>query len=356
MKRLAVIAVALVVAFAGCTGFGGGTDTPGDSSATPTASPPPTEPPTSTPAEGHPPGVSDDGLANASALVRAHADAVNETGYRSELVTTVEFADEDASIGPATLTFEAAVPADGRPYRITQTNDGGLSEDYEWVTWANDSVRVTNHTTYPPFGNATSKYEMDDPRPAPPDVAATAFYEFLRMGEFEIAEAGEDRLTLRATGANESATDVNVTSYEGEVVVDRRGVVREGNVTVEYVADDQQIRTSLEYTVETGDVTVEKPAWVGTAIHEASAITVDATVEGEYVAVTNTGREPIPAGYEITLMERTENGWSGSPATLSEPVEPGETVYVSIDAYRTVVDRSPPEDPDPLKGPTASTS
>ncbi len=352
MNRVVVVAAVLMLAFAGCTGFVGDSDTdaPEEPSATSTPTSTPTSPPTSTPAEGHPPGVTDDGLANATALVRAHADAVNETGYRSQLVVTTEFADANASIGPATLTFEAAVPADGTPYRLYQNNSGGLSQDYERVTWANDSVRVTNHTTYPPFGNATSRYEMEEARPAPPDVAATSFSEFLRMGEFDLAEAGEDRITLRATGANESAADVNVTSYEGELVVDRRGVLREGSVEVAYVSDGQQIVTTLEYGVRVGDVDVEKPPWVGTAIHEATAITVEATVEGEYVAVTNTGREPIPAGYEVTLMERTENGWGGSPVTLSEPVAPGETVYVSLDAYRTAVDRSPPADPGPLAG------
>lgn len=347
-----VVVVVLLILLAGCTGLvdDGATATPASDS--PTATPggeSSTETPEPTPDDGYPPGVSEAGLENVTALVGAHDDAVTETGFRSELVMTVGYADD--SIPPVTLTHEAAVSADGYPYLYSATNEGGLSLNSVEVTWANESVEVTNRTTDSGFGDSETHYEMADPEPMEFDGTVRGLQEFVVFGEFDLVEETDDRLILRATTVAEAGLDENVTSYEGELVVDRQGRIREATLDFVLADEDGDLAMTVEYELDVGDVEIEKPDWVETAIYEASAHTIEASVEGDYVAVTNTGREPIPSGFTISLMEGSDDSnWSGSFAEVDEPIDPGETVYVSYDGREVVADRSPPDDPDPLSG------
>lgn len=346
-----------MVVLSGCSGLGGGgadiATSPGtgaaDATATGGGSPPTADGETATPAaEGLPPGVSEDGVENLTALRRAHAAALNGTGFASELVVQNALADSETDLS-ATQRLEAAVGEGGAPYRYYRNNSGGLSEDFEKTTWGNGSVDVSRRTTYPAYGDAETTYDATRDTTGATAGPGTTLSAYLRFGEFDVAANG-DRYRLTATGPNESL-DVNVTRFGGTVLVDSRGRIHSATLDLAFTTDRGTFEAHVEYDLSTEPADVAKPDWVPAALDEASAIAVEATVEGDAVAVTNTGREPIPAGATLSLSEQTDDGWAGRFTTLDEPIAPGETVYVWNEGGETQVSRSPPSDADLGAGP-----
>lgn len=361
MRRTLVLALFVAVLLAGCSGLPtdlGRSSNPTDGAATDatrsdgTASSTTTLSPSPTPSK-YPPGVSESGLDTSTQLLSAHADAVNETGYHSRLVITSQTVNESANLSlENTIVRDVRVPKAGYPYRLYVNNSGGLSTDYHEIVWANESTRLSKRVTHKPNQDDTAHYTMKEGRSVGRDPAASFLVEFARHANYDVTSKG-DRVVLEATGIPDDAIDSwqNVT-VEGIIEIDRSGRIQSADLRFEFTTSDveSRIASRLEYSLTTGGVDVKRPKWADTAVRESTAVTIDAELNGDYVAVTNTGREPIPKGYGIELLQVKENGASGSFTELSDPIEPGETVYVYYDGANAAVSDQPPENPRDLSG------
>jgi hypothetical protein len=213
----------------------------------------------------YPPGVSADGVDDATALLEAHAESLADTGFRARSVTTTRV-EGGSPIGESTLTYEAAAEADASPFRLVDNNSGGLSRDYERVTWGNETVAVQRRTDYPAFGNATTTYRTVPVERAGGDLAIRPLFlltEFLVNGSFEVAPEG-DRVVLNLTGYDGE----EITDATGEVVVDREGRIRSAEVEFAQASGRVDGRLASTTTFElrqVGDVDVERPDWVSRA-------------------------------------------------------------------------------------------
>lgn len=349
MNRVGVIILVLLLAFAGCTGFVGDGDTEtSEKSVTPPTPEGDSGPPTQPPSDGYPSGVSEAGLENATELVRAHDDALREGGYQSTLDMTIDAVDDGERL--ATIGSETTVSADGQSYLHVTRESGYFTTDFEEVTWANESVQVTNYTQLPAYGMANTRLEMQEPV-TPADGPANDLVGLVHPGEFDVVEVADDRLILRATSFDQESVEVTITHFDGQIVVDRQGRIHEADVEVRIMLGEDEVSYNIVYGLDVGAVEIEKPTWIDAAIEEVTAITIEATVEGDSVAVTNTGHEAIPSGATISFLEqRGEDSWTGSFTDVDRAIEPGETFYLSLDNREVVLSQSPPANTDPLSG------
>lgn len=226
-------------------------------------------PSTSAPSETKlPPGVTVDGLDNASALLGAHTRVLEETGF-------VAVGEGNAVISRNSLLVEVETTqrnlaaAGGVPYRVNQSTVAGpiQREVQAWSNGSEESVRTsvageTNYTTAEPRSmERLAGRERLDP--------------YLRGGDFstngtENVSEGV-RVVLVATEVA-NATQLQrslppraeeVTSYEARIAVDTEGRIHSLEATVGYVIDGQEATHELDYTLEhVGEVDITRPDWV----------------------------------------------------------------------------------------------
>lgn len=275
MRRPALLAVALLVVLAGCTG----TTPPGESPETTqptTAAATTTATPTTT-AEPLAPGVTAAGVENASALVDAHVAALNASGYatRVRVAVAVRFGESNGTFGSETDTAVRATPGMATASRrMTHVErDGSHARTSTHETWSNGTVGLLRVAQ----GDRTA-YERLDPA-GPGGTAerrqrlahAVTLQDFLARGDYEVAAttmaSDSTRLTLVAEGPADDAG--NVTDFSATAVVDGDGRIHRLNATATGPAGDHEQTTTVEYRlVEVGVERVERPAWVDEALGE----------------------------------------------------------------------------------------
>ncbi|WP_135805732.1 hypothetical protein [Halorussus marinus] len=343
--RLATAAVLALVVLAGCAGSAAQT-------ATTAAEGEPTETTARSDASSAdlPPGVSPDGVSNASALVAAHRAALAETGYTYRVRTA---GSADGSFDQQG-TARAAVGTNHAPIRLRSVTDVQSDDGTRRIRsdiWANESValyeyRTRNRTVYDK-SNASLSPDGE------PVVGSTAFdvteqaslarlvETALRAGEFEVADVGSTDgstlTTLRATAPNRSSTAFgNVSTYDATVVADERGRIHRLDVTVE--TDRTGFR--YEFTLETlGGVVVEYPAWADRALATVAA-DIDVDSADDHFVVSNEGGETLAP--ESTV--RVRRGARNVTLELNRSLAPGEAAYVYFpaDGADPVIGDEPP--------------
>lgn len=286
-RTLAVLLLAALVATTGCSGL-----FRGDSEPAATTTPPPEE--------RLAPGISENGVYNASALVDAHLSQLSDTGfaytYSSRSVTRmlVEHAadgrlvrreDPHVSVG---LAVNGTVRAERGfyPHRHELTrqledrhgSDGGgeVATVERVVRYSNgsDGVKrvVRNDITYENYSLARS-WDISIP---------TLFEAVLEAGDWKVTEVTDDgdRIVLRATGPSPAARlnpqwSLDQFSFSGRMVVTSDGLIRSfrGNLTTpEGRPEASGIRVYerntrvITYTLtQVGNVTVDAPPWLAEA-------------------------------------------------------------------------------------------
>lgn len=332
--RVRAAATVLLVAcllLAGCSGTTGteSTTAPITSSAATDAEtpPPPTTTDPATTATGDlPPGISASGVENVTALKRAHVASLRDGGYRERTVVTATFADRpDGEPGRIALSY--ALDADGEHDRSRTVQTGPMTANRYVATWGNGTVRYRNRTVLSARGSSTtfSRTAIDGPR-----AFATLPGQYVTLGDYEVASKNDGRVVLRATAASENASDElhgSIETYEGRLVVAPDGRVLDANVTVVQNRSGRTIRQAVDFELqETDDVTVERPPWLDAATEEGIALDAD-LVDGSYVKLTNVGGASVEAGTLVQLRSDEPNA-SEPFGQLSEPLEPGEQVYL----------------------------
>ncbi|WP_232700964.1 DUF7537 family lipoprotein [Halobacterium wangiae] len=294
-----VLAVVALLVTAGCLGAGA----------------PATDSPEQTPADGFPPGVTADGVENATALLDAHSSVLADPGYTFRVAVASDRT-ENGSYTGRTKGDEFRLNAEfGR-------DDGTLAVD----TWANDSVVLTRVA----HGDET-QFDQRERHDGAAEPWTAQLERVLAAGDFEVTDRYvEDGRTVLALDANRTRPthDGAYQSYRAHAVVDLDGRVHELNTTTEAESESGSWTRALDFELTTVGVdSVERPEW-----GDSAAATLDASVEldstDELIELEHQAGEPLPAG---TTVELTHDGETHT-LTFEESLDVGERAYVAYPA------------------------
>ncbi len=217
-----------------------------------------------------PPGIEEGRLADADALLAAHAAQLNETGFRSELTlnaTARQRLSGELRNYPVDRQQVLVVEAGGTPYQFRTVNrQAGAT----FEAWANNSRQYIRVTT----GNRV-RYTTGTPANATTLAGVQRLDDHLAAAEYRVTETQmRDGLRLY-TLKSEMVTDAlsampnrttAVEEYGSTLVVDSEGRIRAMRVEATYRIGGEQASFTLGYTLETvGGVTTERPEWVRAA-------------------------------------------------------------------------------------------
>ena len=296
MSNRVVVAIALSVllVLAGCSG--GGTDTPSDEPTDSTVAQPisttgatpdstetatPTRTGTSIPLSevSYPPGTSADGISNTTALITAHNDALTGLDFTGQYNGTTWEGTANRS-GRYTENVTVRVDADEQRILTSLVEFSNRQESPQ----RRESAGYNNGTTTVSrlVQNDETEYRVRDAQPFDQSVQfGSDLREVFRIGSYEPVAAVErdDRTLVRyeLTAVNQSQIPENgtVDIAEGTVIVDERGLVHEASVRVRVTATEDGVTGTIErrvtFSLSTGEVTVERPPWVDTAISQQEA-------------------------------------------------------------------------------------
>lgn len=215
-----------------------------------------------------PPGVSQDGVENASALVDAHASTLDESGYTYRAATNHsvdgEKRDYNDSRRQTTRVEAGGLPAVATvETRFSNPNENSTAQYSYW--W-------NNSTAYSRFSNAkTTDYAvLDQPAGVGTPYISDVFslWELLDEGEFEVSSVDQTldgtRITLTATGNSTRAQ--KAATYDATVVVDSQGRIHSATERAVYETDSRTEISRYRYELTgTGVSSVDQPAWVDEA-------------------------------------------------------------------------------------------
>jgi len=338
-RTLLLLALAAAVALAGCGGLGGTTTDATNATTDTAAETTDDSAATATPGSGnggeaadYPPGVTEAGLTNATALFEADWTALNESGFAAS--ATLNRSTAGASLS---LVREGTVQAGGQD-ALLRNEERTANGTVETAIWRNATVGVNRITESGFESGSTTRYRQQS---GVGRIGTNPFYGgpaagIVALGNYSVTAVegtgAETRITLTADAANESRASqlrAGVASYESELVVDSAGRIRAVDTTVE--TDGQRAATiSIDYDLQrTEGVSVDRPDWVDTGVREAPDVNVSAELVNEsYVALTNDGPDSLEAGWQVQL----QTGLRPVSVSLPAAVERGETVYVAYPA------------------------
>ncbi|WP_424001242.1 hypothetical protein ACOZ4I_15845 [Haloarcula salina] len=260
--RSLVVAVALCFALAGCSAFGAAESEP-VRAVTPA--------PVPTPEPSLPPGVTTSGVEDYERLDAAHRAALEGEGYTVEFSRTVRLANGTTvrrSVGGRTV-------GDGGASRTWERDavraERGATGVVGQETWANASVQVVRFQ----YANDTSRYTV---------ITADQQYPYRGTGLAVSESLVTENASLVDTDTNADPTTFtllarNLTGYRAttaaldhtetsslRVVVTEDGLVQ--RATVRYTGTLDGTRAAVVTTIryDAGPRTVERPAWVETAL------------------------------------------------------------------------------------------
>mgnify|MGYP000347921683 CR=1 FL=1 len=247
-----------------------------------------------------PSGVNSDGTVNETALLLAHFQAANESGW-SLVHQNGERVTESAS-------------ANGTEY----------SSDESGVHWQRGNTSVSNQTVFDArYETSYAENTTFGSSLAPSAAARFALAIRLESGEYvwngTTTRDGTTLHELVMLGATGLGTSVDY--YTGRMLVDERGRIHllEGEI-----GDNESAADPYRYDYTYGVDSVPKPAWFD-SVPRLSAEKVDGD---RLLAVTVSDGAAIPAG---ATFEFSHNS-SEYDVTLDSDLEPGETLYLGLDA------------------------
>lgn len=225
-------------------------------------------------AEELPPGVSQNGIENASALIDAHTTALDESGYAYRLnfqqAVNVTVDNQSSMQYETNLTQTTRAEPGGRPAFVTAEVYGaqaGQNQSQTVAYWWNDTTTLARIST-----GGQTQYMAVDQRPDEGQLYAPN-EQFLRQvvfpSNFSITgvdrSGGETLITLTATETNASLQ--GVTSYDATLVVDSEGRIHSATqyAVIESGQGTQTVDLHYELT-ETSVSTVDQPEWADEAL------------------------------------------------------------------------------------------
>lgn len=315
-RKLATLILVAALLSAGCV-----SDNPGGVTTAETTTDGPN---TTTFDREYPPGVTADGIENASALLQAHAASVTETGYEYKYR---ENASQTGDGDDFVSVERGAVAAGGTAFeRIIEIEQA--KSRYTAALWVNESVMLSRTTN----GDGTQynkRYRNDERDSSRPVEQLFRLRRALEHGAFDIADTTTDGdatyVTLTATEyvGDESR---NVTAFDARLVVDRTGRIHELDIDLSYVDRNGAVmRERHRYELTTQAVTtVQQPSWANEALSAVdTSIRVD-TEDNRLITVTHRGGDTLSAGSAVTV----EHDGETHVLELESALKTGSVVYV----------------------------
>lgn len=229
--RLAALLLVAAVALAGCSApFDAGTPGSGDARAV------------------SPPGVANGTLANESTLLDAHVASLRESGYRLE-TTTGDV--ETTTAAESNFSSFRLIPGEGN-------SDPAI--------WANESTTLARLTR-----DGETEYQRPPRFWAGPRqlTGADALRGLLAGGTY--SRTGTTACGERDCVVLEASNHSRYDSFDAEAHVDDDGVVHRLDATFTREGEDGTVEVEHRHRVtEVGNVTVERPPWVETALDRTS--------------------------------------------------------------------------------------
>ena len=345
-RPLLVVAVVAMVALAGCSG--GQTTT-----TSPTADGSTTDPGTTTGGGGGDDGGDSlDGVdtpswmtgggVNGTRLLSAHFGSLSGTSYR------VETYQNSSGILSLERTGVQRVGANGNTvyeYDTVSTNGNSTTRAFVNDTWVlTESTNETRsvYSDYRVSGGVTNlNYSQQ-------------LVQYVRLGDFTVNRTyevdGETRIDYVASAAAAVQGASAITSFDGRIVVNPDGRIYELGIAATQQAQYGNASTEFQFTLaEVGTGDVETPAWVSTAREQATTVDFAYEFNGSVIEITHEGGDAVAAGTQVVVTPQAGQGVAF--AVLEEPLEPGETIYVSSTGGRELnVSASPPAAPDSTLG------
>lgn len=266
-KPVAAVALVLVVVLAGCGGSGQpdpGTETPSPGpESTPTATATPT-PSTSNLFESMPPGVSEEGVTNRTALLDAHANALDGTAVTVE----VDFRLTVDGDGQNVSLRGKVTPNDDRGWMRVSTADG-VGTYYTEAGTTYRKVTVDGTTNYGTTDQVSAIPES--PRFGADARARDALWNANWTFDRVVRRNGEHLLRYEATRVT-LPSDVDVdrananATTSGTLLVDADGVVRHVEVSATVETDQRTVQYGVEVSFSgIGSTTIDRPDWIDRA-------------------------------------------------------------------------------------------
>lgn len=226
---------------------------------------------TSTGPSAYPPGLDASGVTDRSALFAAHEKALATDDYAANLTQV-------AVVGGNRTTTTTLIRSDvngkraaGR-FEVRDASGTTSVDTYRNATTLYRRQKADGETQYL-VRNASGPFTDYHERQS--DLLRSGAQVFILAnftGDGTIERDGRRLVRYSLAGLNESAIDRNttVTSAEGELLVDERGVVHRAFVDLRGERDGESRQLRLEYrTTATRNVTVTRPEWSTTAEQEA---------------------------------------------------------------------------------------
>jgi hypothetical protein len=344
MPRVVPLLLVALVLLAGCTAAPGAqtTSEPTTASPSPGASTTP-----SVPNGTVAPGVTNDGVENASALLEAHESALRERGFELAVERTMGAGNQTVEIRQ-----RHRVAPNVRQVRTNATSRiAGDRTSYR--SWINETM--TRMITQTVAGDET-RYRVPPVGPAGETgrerrhrriVETDQTEELLRGGEFEVTGVTTDGPRLYTLVGAEFPTTERYGERDVRLSVSTDGVI------YRLTADGETADGSgyaFNYTLSTlGVDSVERPDWVADApaVVETRPTLGFENCTTPYLVVENPGPDTLPAGSVVSVtLNDTEHR-----ATLAAALPAGERHALYLDAagdIRTAAPDDVPADRTPM--------
>lgn len=308
MRRvLLAVFLAGLVALAGCGGSG-------------TTTAPTTGGTTGqTAATALPPGVTDAGITNASALVQAHVDALNGTAYAFGL-------DATSSRSDTVYRTHFSGATDGDETVLRQNASGARVDLYVSGDYAMQRQSTGSATQYRVLQGAIARQQASSLT----NVQRVVLTTYLRAGNYTVTGTttrdGTEYVELTATTANASSDLTrNVEAFEATVLVTPDGRVDEFTTSITTNQSGTTTTTEFTYRVtDVGSADPSEPGWTS----EVPQVTASVSADGTALVLENTGGSALPAGASFTVTAGNRTG----EITVQERLAAGDTVYVTATA------------------------
>lgn len=261
MRRSALLAVALAVmlALAGCGGTGETTTQTQTQNQTTTQA-------TTQAAANFPPGIGENGVQSGFDLTNAHAEALQSANYTVSYSRTANYENGTSYESVAWTTQWSSETV----YGSLSYNNAPPTADYSSITaWTNGSSVAFQRSPVENSSTMTSHVsggvgEISFVKT--PDQWNEYLYTLVASGQMEVEQTTSNEFTLTYTG--DSTVTVNyagetreVTPISLEITVNSEGFIQKANFEYETTVNDETVTVSELVIFQQGDVTVEHPAW-----------------------------------------------------------------------------------------------
>ena len=301
-RRSIVLVVLATVVLAGCAGTQG--------TGTPTAETP-TEDASGVESEEIP-GVSNESLTNATALVQANGETLVETGARLKVVQTEA----------ATNTESVFTIGSTGSYTLTTTRSASNGQSGTIDYWSNETATYVRTQM-----NGETQYRSIDRQPGTLDSFNRTLETYLAAGTFTVSNESTDPTTVVLTAEEFTVPDDSgllgdASSLSGRLVLSQSGQVQNLTITGQQNGESVALRYELlQPVIERAT----KPAWVS-EVPASAKLNPDLTIDvrnSSFLVIENQGGDPVPRNATIAVET---NGTSGT-ATFETALEGGETRY-----------------------------